>query len=57
MKRKFGYWFSLAFGAGAFLGICVSNLPAGMALGFISGLLLALVQTSFIKNGYHEQDL
>jgi hypothetical protein len=50
MKKKFGFWFCIGMGAGTSLGVSAKNLPAGIALGIITGLLLALVQTSFAKN-------
>ncbi len=50
MKEKFGYWFSIGTIAGILLGIAMKHLAAGFTLGIITGLLLALVQSSSTIN-------
>lgn len=37
------------FAGGVYAGLVMKNIPAGIALGMVAGLLLALVQTSTEK--------
>ena len=49
MKNRFDFWLGTGIVAGLAAGVVMKNTSAGIALGIITGFLLALLQTNYAK--------